>query len=141
MLLTKFHPFPTPFTLFDEAFKALQSEPDTTRPWAPAVDILETENELVVKADLPDVKIEDISIALEDGTLILKGERKFEKTADKSGYHRIERSYGAFARHFTLPDTVDAEKVAAAFKDGVLTITLPKKEVAKPRTIKVNVAN
>ncbi|MBM3786248.1 MAG: Hsp20/alpha crystallin family protein [Acidobacteria bacterium] len=141
MLITKFNPFPAPFALFDEALKALHNEPDTSRPWAPAVDILETENELVVKADLPDVKIEDISIALEDGTLILKGERKFEKTVEKGGYHRIERSYGAFARHFTLPDSVEPEKVAAAFKDGVLTITLPKKEIAKPRTIKVNVAN
>jgi len=139
MLITKFNPF-TPFPFFESALKDLALEPEAHRPWAPAVDILETENELVVKADLPEVKIEDISIQLEDGTMLLKGERKFEKSSGKGGYHRLERSYGSFSRHFALPDSVDAEKVAAAFKDGVLTITLPKKEIAKPRTIQVKVS-
>jgi HSP20 family protein len=141
MLITKFNPaFPAPFRFFEEALNDLIQEP-SGRPWTPSVDIFETENELVVKADLPEVKSEDIAINLENGILALKGERKFEHKEDKAGYHRLERGYGSFARNFSIPETVDAEKVAAAFKDGVLTITLPKKEIAKPRSIKVNVAN
>ncbi len=143
MLVTKFNPvsaFPAPFRFFEEALNDLIQEPATGRPWTPSVDIFETENELVVKADLPEVKLEDIAIHLENGILSLKGERKFERKEEKAGYHRLERSYGTFARNFAIPETVDAEKVKAAFKDGVLTITLPKKEVAKPRAIKVDVA-
>jgi HSP20 family protein len=137
--LSPFTNYPAPFRFFEDALSDLMTEPAAGRPWAPAVDILENENELIVKADLPEVKLEDISISLENGTLSLKGQRKFERKDERAGYHRIERSYGSFARHFSLPETVDAEKVNAAFKDGVLTITLPKKELAKPRTIKVNV--
>jgi len=143
MLVTKFNPvsaFPTPFRFFEEALNDLIQEPTAGRPWTPAVDILESENELIVKADLPEVKLEDIAIHLENGILSIKGERKFEHQEAKAGYHRLERSYGAFARKFAVPDTVDAEKVKAAYKDGVLTVTLPKKEVAKPREIKVNIA-
>lgn len=143
MLVTKFNPvspFPTPFRFFEEALNDLIQEPAAGRPWTPAVDILEAENELIVKADLPEVKLEDIAIHLENGILSIKGERKFEHKEEKAGYHRLERSYGAFARKFAVPDTVDAEKVRAAYKDGVLTVTLPKKEVAKPREIKVNIA-
>ena len=143
MLVTKFNPvsaFPAPFRFFEEALNDLIQEPAAGRPWTPSVDIFETENELVVKADLPEVKLEDIAIHLENGILSLKGERKFERKEEKAGYHRLERSYGTFARNFAIPETVDAEKVKAAFKDGVLTITLPKKEVAKPRAIKVDIA-
>ncbi len=143
MLVTKLNPvsaFPTPFRFFEEALNDLIQEPNAGRPWTPAVDILESENELIVKADLPEVKLEDIAIQLENGILSIKGERKFEHQEAKAGYHRLERSYGAFARKFAVPDTVDAEKVKAAYKDGVLTVTLPKKEVAKPREIKVNIA-
>ncbi|MFN0105059.1 MAG: Hsp20/alpha crystallin family protein [Bryobacteraceae bacterium] len=143
MLVTKFNPvsaLPAPFRFFEEALNDLIQEPATGRPWAPSVDILETENELIVKADLPEVKLDDISIHLENGILSLKGERKFEHNENKAGYHRLERGYGSFARNFSIPETVDAEQVKAAFKDGVLTVTLPKKEVAKPRAIKVNVA-
>lgn len=142
MLITKFNPaspFPSSFRFFEEALNDLIHEPATGRPWTPSVDILETENELIVKADLPEVKLEDISIHLENGILSIKGERKFEHKEEKAGYHRLERSYGAFARKFAVPETVDAEKVKAAYKDGVLTVTLPKKEVAKPREIKVNI--
>jgi HSP20 family protein len=106
------------------------------RPWTPAVDILETENELLLKMDVPEVRLEDIQINLENQTLTVKGERKFEQKSGR-GYHRIERSYGAFARSFTLPATVDTEQVRADYKAGVLTITLPKKEMAKPRQIRV----
>ncbi|MCC7498610.1 MAG: Hsp20/alpha crystallin family protein [Bryobacterales bacterium] len=103
--------------------------------------MFETENELVVKADLPDVDQKDIDINVENGTLALKGERRFEKKTDNQGYHRIERSYGSFVRYFGLPDSVDTEKVRAEYKNGVLTVTLPKKEAAKPRAIKVEVTN
>lgn len=109
------------------------------RPWTPPVDILETENELVLKMDAPGIQLKDVDIRLENDTLTIKGERKFEPPTGK-GYHRIERSYGTFARSFTLPNTVDTEKVRADYKAGVLTVTLPKKEVAKPRTIRVEVS-
>lgn len=144
MLITKFKPisnFETPFRFLEQALSDFAQEPASARPWSPAVDILENENELVVKADLPEVKLEDIGIHIEDGTLTLKGERKFERKSEKEGYHRIERSYGSFSRRFALPESVDPEKVTADFKEGVLTVTLPKKELAKPRSIKVNIAN
>jgi HSP20 family protein len=141
MAITKFNPFDiddfTGMTSFAETMNRLFA--DANRPWAPPVDILETENEVVLKADLPDVKLEDIDVRLENGTLTLKGERKFEKAENGKGYHRIERGYGAFARVFTLPDTLDGERVRADYKNGVLTVTLPKKEVAKPKTVKVEV--
>src|SRR6185295_1566844 len=110
-----------------------------TRPWSPSVDIYETENELVLRADLPDVKLEDIEVRVENQTLTLSGERKFEQDSKVRGYHRIERSYGAFTRSFTVPATVESDKVHAEFKNGVLTVTLPKKEAAKPRQVKVEV--
>jgi HSP20 family protein len=142
MAITKFNPFDvddfTGMTSFADTMNRLFA--DTNRPWAPPVDIMETENEVVLKADLPDVKLEDIDIRLENGTLTLKGERKFEKAEDGRGYHRIERGYGAFARVFTLPDTLDGERVRADYKQGVLTVVLPKKEVAKPKTVKVEVS-
>ena len=133
--------FPTGLRLFQDSLSRLLSEP-AARPWSPAVDILETENELILKADIPDVDPNNVGIQLENGTLTLKGERKFEQHQNaKGGFHRIERSYGAFVRAFSLPDTVDGEKVKADYKNGVLTITLPKKEVAKPKTINISVNN
>ncbi len=114
---------------------------NAARPWVPAVDIFETENEWVLKADLPDVKLEDVDIQIENGNLTLKGERKFQKEENGKGYQRVERSYGTFARYFSLPDTVDSENVRADYANGVLTVKLPKKEVAKPRSIKVQVNN
>jgi HSP20 family protein len=145
MAITKYDPFefgefPPGLRLFQDAVNRLFSEPVTTRPWAPPVDILENDNELVLKADVPDVDLKDINIEIEHGTLTLKGERKFEKSDQDQGYHRIERSYGQFVRCFSIPDTVDTEKVKAEYKNGVLSVTLPKKEVAKPRPIKVQVS-
>jgi HSP20 family protein len=125
--------------LFEDAVTRLMNEPRTGRPWSPAVDILETEDNLKLKADLPDVKIEDIDIRVENNTLTLRGQRKFEKDDSIKGWHRIERSYGEFTRTFQVPSTVDTEKVAADYKNGVLTISLPKKEAAKPRQVKVDV--
>src|SRR4030081_1072622 len=138
MSLSNYDPlahFPAPFRTFEDAVTRLLSEPRGTRPWSPSVDIYETENELVLKADLPEVKLEDIEVRVENQTLTLKGERKFEKDDSGKGPHRIERSYGAFERVFTVPTTVDPEKVAADYKNGVLTVRLPKKEAAKPRQV------
>lgn len=136
-------PFEFPFRAFEESFSRMlqenQASNSASKPWSPAVDIRETANELIVKADLPGVSENDVDLRIEDGTLILKGERKFENQSndEKGGYHRIERSYGSFARYFSLPDTVDPEKVTAEYKNGVLTVTLGKKEIAKPKQIKV----
>jgi HSP20 family protein len=127
--------------LFEDAVTRLMSEPRASRPWSPAVDIIETEDTLTVKADLPDLKIEDIDIRVENQTLTLRGERKFEKEEAVKGYHRIERGYGEFVRSFAVPSTVDTDKVAADYKNGVLTITLPRKESAKPRQVKVSVTD
>ena len=131
--------FPAGLRLFQDSLSRLFSEP-ASRPWSPAVDIYETENELVLKADLPDVDPKNVGIQLENGTLTLKGERKFEEQKNGRGFHRIERSYGSFVRAFSLPETVDGEKVKADYKNGVLTVTLPKKEMAKPKTINVEIA-
>lgn len=134
--------FPAGLRLFqDTVNRMLSDQAATSRPWAPAVDILETDNDLVLKADLPGLEMRDIDIQIENGTLTLKGERKFEKEENNKGYHRLERSYGSFVRYFTVPETIDPEKVRADYHNGVLTITLPKKEIAKPRTVKVQVTN
>lgn len=144
MPVVKYNPFQAELDefpglrLFQDAVSRMISEP-ASRPWTPSVDILETENELVLKADLPEVDPNHVEIQLENGTLTLKGERKFEQQKNGKGYHRIERSYGSFVRAFSLPDTVDAEKVKADYKAGVLTVTLPKKEVAKPKSVKVEI--
>lgn len=108
--------------------------------WTPSVDISETEGEYQIKAEIPDVKKGDVKITLEDGVLTIQGQRKQEKKEQNTKYHRIERSYGSFARTFSLPDVIDVEKVKAEFKDGVLHLHLPKSEKAKPKTIEVKVA-
>ena len=131
--------FPSSLRLFEDAVTRMFNEPRGSRPWSPAVDIVETENDLVLKADLPEVKLEDIEVRVENGTLTLKGERKFEKEEKTKGVHRIERSYGTFVRSFSLPDSFDTNNVNAEYKNGVLTITMPKKEAAKPRQVKVEV--
>jgi HSP20 family protein len=132
--------FPVGLRLFQDSVSRLFSEP-SNRPWSPAVDIFETEHELVLKADVPEVEMKDIDVQVENGTLTLKGERKFELEQNGRGYHRIERGYGSFVRAFTLPDSVDVDKVKAEYKSGVLTVTLSKKEVAKPKTIRVEINN
>ncbi|HEX5544358.1 MAG TPA: Hsp20/alpha crystallin family protein [Nitrospira sp.] len=108
--------------------------------WAPSVDISETEGEYQIKAEIPDVKKEDVKVTLEDGVLTIQGERKHEKEEKGKKFHRIERSYGSFVRTFSLPDVIDEEKVKAEFKDGVLNLHLPKSEKAKPKAIEVKVA-
>ena len=107
--------------------------------WAPSVDVSETEGEYQIKAEIPDVKKEDVKVTLEDGVLTIQGERKQEKEVKGKRYHRVERSYGRFVRSFTLPDVIDEEKVKAEFKDGILNLALPKSEKAKPKAIEVTV--
>jgi HSP20 family protein len=108
--------------------------------WIPAVDIFETNEAIVLKAELPGITAQDISVEVKDNTLTLKGEKKFEKEVKEENYHRVERSYGSFQRAFTLPGTIHQEKVKAKFKDGILEITLPKVEEAKPKQVKVEIS-
>jgi HSP20 family protein len=105
--------------------------------WVPAVDIFETNEAIVLKAELPGITAQDISVEVKDNTLTLKGEKKFEQEVKEENYHRVERSYGSFQRAFTLPGTIRQEKVKAKFKDGILEIALPKVEEARPKQIKV----
>ena len=112
----------------------------TLADWSPLADITEDDKEYIIKAELPDVNKEDVKVTVENGVLTISGERKFEKEEKKKKYHRIERSYGSFVRSFTLPDHADASKVKAEFKNGMLTVRVPKSEKAKPKQIEVNVA-
>src|ERR1700737_4195338 len=124
--------------LFNESFGRTAQEASITT-WAPPVDIYETEQELVVKADLRDVDPKDLDIRVENNILTIRGERKFEKNVSQDNYLRVERSYGSFARSFTLASTVNSEAIKADYQNGVLTLSIPKKEEAKPKQIKVNV--
>ena len=113
----------------------------TAGAWVPPVDIFQNgDHELVLKAELPDMAREDIDITVDNGTLTLRGEKKFSGEVKEEQFHRIERRYGTFSRSFSLPQTVDAGKVSAEYKHGVLTVRLPLREEAKPRSIKVDVA-
>src|SRR5438552_14430555 len=124
--------------LFTDAGRGRRAdEPAATTTWSPAVDIFETENEIVVKAEVPGVDRKDIALNLENNVLTLKGERRFEKETKEENYHRIERAYGGFSRAFSIPATVDEEKIRADYHDGVLTIALPKKEQAKAKQIRI----
>ena len=136
MSLSQYDPL-TNFRSFEDVVARMLNEPRGGRPWSPSVDIYETENDLVLKADLPDINPNDIEVRVENQTLTIKGERKFEQDSAIRGYHRIERPYGTFVRSFTVPATVDADKVAAEYKNGVLTVKLPKKETARPRQVKI----
>ena len=131
--------YDTGMRVFEDALSRMLNEPRAARPWSPPVDIFETENELVLKADVPDIRVEEIDVRVENETLTIKGERKFEDSTTEKGYHRIERSYGKFVRSFAVPATIDTEGVTADYRNGVLTVTLPKKEAAKPRQVKVEV--
>jgi HSP20 family protein len=124
---------------FEDAVTRLMSEPRAGRPWSPAVDILETEDSITLKADIPDVNLDDIDVRVENQTLTIRGQRKWEQDENVKGYHRIERSYGEFVRSFQIPSTVDSERVEAAYKNGVLQISLPNTDAAKPRQVKISV--
>ncbi len=143
--LTRFEPFTTATTLQDQINRVFNdvlgrgTEESNLTSWAPAVDIFETEHELVVKADLPDIDPKDLDIRVENNILTIRGERKFEKNIDQDNYLRVERAYGSFARSFTLANTVNSEAIKADYQNGVLTLSIPKREEAKPKQIKVNV--
>jgi HSP20 family protein len=124
--------------LFDNAGRTWGTdEPAATTTWSPAVDIFETEDEIVVKAELPGMERKDIALNLENNVLTVRGERQFAKEAKDENYHRIERSYGTFSRSFSIPATVDEEKIRADYREGVLKIVLPKKEQVKPKQIRI----
>ncbi|HET9368427.1 MAG TPA: Hsp20/alpha crystallin family protein [Candidatus Udaeobacter sp.] len=112
----------------------------TLADWMPLADITEDEKEYLIKAELPELRKEDVEVTVENGVLTISGERKFEQEEKKKKYHRVERGYGTFVRSFTLPDDADATRVKAEFKNGLLTVHLPKSERAKPKQIQVNVA-
>ena len=125
--------------LFNETFsRVFGDEGTSSKAWLPPVDIVENDNNVVLKAELPGINPNDIEVRVEDNTLYMKGERKFEKDVKEENLHRVERSYGSFNRTFALPSSIDADKVQAEYKDGVLTLTMPKREEAKPKTIKIN---
>jgi HSP20 family protein len=127
--------------IFEDALARSRGREEGLRTgmWTPAVDIYENNDFVVVKAELPGVEKDQISVEVKEGILMLRGERKFEKEVKEESYHRIERSYGSFQRSFSLPVSVDQDKVTARFQDGVLEVKLPKKEKTKPKQIQVDV--
>lgn len=112
----------------------------TVVEWSPLVDISEDEKEYLVKAELPEIKKEDVKLTVQDNVLAISGERKYEKEEKGKKYHRVERAYGSFMRSFTLPEDADGTKVSAEYKDGMLKVHIPKSEKAKPKAIEVKVA-
>lgn len=147
MALMKWEPFKDLLSLqdrvnrfFDEFFPrrgGLEEEGLVRGSWSPAVDIYETDSDVVLKAELPGMKQDDIRLEIRENVLTLKGERKQESELQTDNYHRLERSYGAFQRTFTLPGAIQQDKVTAKFKDGVLEVVIPKAEAAKPKSIKI----
>ena len=124
--------------LFEDAYSSRSEERDLmSGSWTPSVDIYETDQSLVLTAELPGLSESDIEIELEDSTLTIKGERKFEKETKQENFHRIERAYGSFTRSFTIPQYIDQEKIAAEHENGILKITMPKKPETKPKKVKV----
>ena len=118
---------------------ALNNDPWTSTAWVPPVDILETASkDVVVKMDLPDVKRDDIKLTVENDVLTIEGQRAYAEPAEGEQHHRVERRYGGFRRSFTLPNTVDPDRVAASYQDGVLTVTLPRREETRPRQISIH---
>ena len=127
--------------LFNETYTPRHSDDLMNRgTWTPAVDIYEGEGALVLKAELPDMRREDIDVSVENNTLTISGERKLDHEIKQENFHRIERAYGSFVRSFSLPNTVDAGKIAAEYKNGVLTVKLPVRDEAKARQIQIDAA-
>jgi HSP20 family protein len=125
--------------LFESNFRG-QTDESALTTWAPSVDIYETENELVLKADLPEVVEKDIDIHVENNMLTIRGERKFEQKVKEENYLRVERAYGSFSRSFSLPNTVDTEAIRAEYRNGVLTVVMPKRAESKPKQVKITTA-
>jgi HSP20 family protein len=139
MTLVRWDPFRELSRLFSD-MPAESGRDDVLGAWAPRVDILEKEDALVLRAELPGIEKDDLDVRVEDGVLILEGERKREREEGQHNVYRRERLYGRFARSFRLPTTVDASKVAATYKDGVLEVSVPKLEAAKPRKVEIRAA-
>ena len=146
MAITKFDPFRDLISLQERMNKLFEDSLSKSRTfdegmaagaWAPSVDIYETSEKIVIKVDLPGMSQEEVELRIEDNTLTVKGDRQLEKNTKREDYHRIERSYGAFSRSFTLPNTIDVDNIKAQHKNGVLEIVLPKKEDTKPKKIKI----
>ena len=148
MAITRFDPFRDLAVLqdrmnrlFNDSYGQRQEDHMLNRgTWTPAVDIYETDGALVVKAELPDLRREDVNVSVENNTLSIRGERKLDSEIKQESFHRVERAYGSFVRTFSLPNTVDTGKIAAEYKNGVLTVKLPIREEVKPRSIDVAVA-
>lgn len=144
-LMEPFRLFPNVNRMFEEPLAMLrpmlpiEENYWQMKPWTPACDIFETNKELVLKFELPEVKKEDVKVTMENNVLVLRGERKFEEETDRENYHRVERHYGEFMRSFNVPMFVDATKINAEFKYGVLTVKLPKREEARTKQIDVKV--
>ena len=144
MTLVRWDPFRDLATLQDRLHRVLAEDrgsvEDRYGDWAPPVDIFERGDELVIRAELPGLKTEDIEIRVENGNLVLRGERKHEKETEDKKVHRLERVYGTFIRRFALPTSVDSSKIAAVYKNGVLEVVLPKADEAKERKVEIKVA-
>ena len=144
-LMSRWEPFRGAATLQEQVNRLVNdvfernTQESSLSTWAPAVDIYESEQELVVKADLPDIDPKELDIRVENNVLTIRGERKFEKKVNEENYLRVERTYGAFSRSFSLANTVNPENIRAEYQNGVLTLSIPKREEAKPKQIKVNV--
>jgi len=145
MAITRYDPFRDLFRLQDQLFKTFgeaygnREESGLTGAWTPAVDVYEDNDAITLKVELPEVDSKDVDIQVEANQLTIRGERKLENTESRDNYHRIERTYGAFSRSFTLPSTVDTEHISAESRDGVLRVVLPKRAETKPRQIRVQI--
>lgn len=145
MALIKWEPLREIEDMFDRYTRAMNwpsnrdQELTRTGDWSPRVDISETENEFVIKAEIPEVKKDDVKVSVDNGVLTIQGERKQEKEEKGKKFHRVERYQGSFVRSFTLPDNVDETKVKATFKDGMLNLQIPKTAETKPKAIEVKV--
>ncbi|MFZ0640912.1 MAG: Hsp20/alpha crystallin family protein [Candidatus Acidiferrales bacterium] len=145
--ITRWDPFHNVSTLQEQVKRLFEGnfspsgDHSTLTAWAPSVDVYETENELVIKADLPAVSEKDIDLRVENNMLTIRGERKFEQNVKEENYLRVERSYGSFSRSFSLPNTVDTQAIKAEYTDGVLNVTLPKRAESKPKQVKISVTN
>lgn len=148
MSITRWDPFRNLSTLQDQVNRLFENSVHAGRndgaaltSWAPAVDIYETENELVIKADVPDMNEKELDIRVENNMLTIRGDRKFEQKVKEDNYLRIERTYGSFSRSFALPNTLNTEAIKAEYKNGVLTVDLPRRAESKPKQVKVNVTS
>ncbi len=148
MLITRWDPFQSLSSfqqqmnrLLEETFSRSRSDDSALTTWAPSVDIFETANELVVKADLPEINEKDLDVRVENNMLTIRGERKFEESVSEDNCLRVERAYGSFSRSFSLPNTINADGIRAEYRNGVLTVLLPKREESKPKQIKVSVSS